>query len=99
MKQEKILQEKALHQEIVKKGVEFLMEIELGHAPPMEMIKKNIRLDDQKLDQYRNNTGVFEIVEKSKKFIGSTQKRVTELKTSLKQDVVKIQPYQGELKL
>lgn len=48
------------------------MEIELGHAPPMEMIKKNIRLDDQKLDQYRNNTGVFEIVEKSKKFIGST---------------------------
>lgn len=38
--------EKAIHGEIVKKGIEYLTEIELGNAPPMELIKKNVRIDD-----------------------------------------------------
>lgn len=61
-KQEKILMDKAIHGEIIKKGLQFLTEVELGNAPPMEMIKKNVTIDDKKLDQYRNNLGVPQIV-------------------------------------
>lgn len=57
-KQEKILMDKAIHEEIIKRGIDFLTEVELGNAPPMEMIKKNVRIDEDTLDNYRNNVGV-----------------------------------------
>ena len=57
-KQEKILMDKAIHEEIIKRGIDFLTEVELGNAPPMNMIKKNVRIDEETLDNYRNNVGV-----------------------------------------
>ncbi len=42
--------DKAIHGEIAKKGIEYLTEVELGNAPPMEYIKKNVIIDDDKLD-------------------------------------------------
>ena len=57
-KQEKILMDKAIHEEIIKRGIDFLTEVELGNAPPMDMIKKNVRIDEETLDNYRNNVGV-----------------------------------------
>ena len=56
----------------MKRGVEFLVEVELGNAPPMDTIKRNVRIDDDKLDQYRNNVGVPEIVDKSRGFVTGT---------------------------
>jgi hypothetical protein len=64
--------EKAIHSEIVSKGVEFLTEVELGNAPPMEIIKKNVRIDEDRLDHYRNNVGVPGIIAKSKQFVAET---------------------------
>jgi hypothetical protein len=43
---------------VISRGIEFLTEVELGNAPPMEYIKKNINLSEDKLDEYRNNVGV-----------------------------------------
>lgn len=61
--------EKAVYGEIFKKGVDFLAEIELGNAPPLEYIKKNVRMDDDKLDEYRNNNGVSDISQKGRQFV------------------------------
>lgn len=41
---EKAIQDKKfIHQEIMKKGLDFLTEIELGNAPPLEYAIKNIK--------------------------------------------------------
>ena len=40
---EKVIKEKKLmHQEIMRRGMDFLAEIELGNAPPLEYVVKNI---------------------------------------------------------
>lgn len=37
-----ITEKKTLHQEIMRRGLDFLTEIELGNAPPLEYVVKNI---------------------------------------------------------
>lgn len=40
---EKVIHEKKqLHSEIMRRGLDFLAEIELGNAPPLEYVVKNI---------------------------------------------------------
>lgn len=40
---EKVIQEKkVMHQEIMRRGLDFLTEIELGNAPPLEYVVRNI---------------------------------------------------------
>lgn len=40
---EKVIHEKKqLHSEIMRRGIDFLTEIELGNAPPLEYVVKNI---------------------------------------------------------
>jgi hypothetical protein len=34
---------KALHNEIVERGVDFLTEVELGNAPPLEYLVRNMQ--------------------------------------------------------
>ena len=46
---EKAIQEKKLmHQEVMKRGLDFLTEIELGNAPPLEYAIKNIQAQRNK---------------------------------------------------
>lgn len=74
--------EKAIHGEIMKKGIDYLTEIELGNAPPMEYIKKNVKIDDDKLDQYRNNLGVKEIAKKGRQYVAESEDHISKLKMS-----------------
>ena len=37
-----ISEKKAIHQEVMKRGVEFLTDIELGRAPPLDYHVRNI---------------------------------------------------------
>jgi len=39
---------KALHKEIMKRGLDFLAEVELGNAPPLEYVVRNINQHRQK---------------------------------------------------
>jgi len=40
---EKVVREKKqLHQEVVRRGMDFLTEVELGNAPPIEYVVNNI---------------------------------------------------------
>ena len=40
---EKVIKEKKqLHNEIMRRGIDFLSEVELGNAPPLEYVVKNI---------------------------------------------------------
>eukprot|EP00347_Sterkiella_histriomuscorum_P013166 403365756 len=52
---EKVIKEKKqMHQEIMRRGLDFLTEIELGNAPPLEYVVKNIyqsRIDNNSLNQ------------------------------------------------
>lgn len=51
-KQEEVLKEKALHNELMKKGVDFVAEMHLGDAPPQEFVVKNLKYD---IDDYRRD--------------------------------------------
>lgn len=39
-----IIEKKHMHQEIMKRGMDFLTEVELGYAPPLEYIVKNMQM-------------------------------------------------------
>ena len=39
-----VSEKKVVHQEIVKRGLDFLAEVELGHAPPLEFVVKNMQV-------------------------------------------------------
>lgn len=41
----KVLEDKAVHEQLRGRGIEFLKEIEMGNAPPIEAIKKNLTYD------------------------------------------------------
>ena len=48
-KQEEVLKERALHNELMKKGVDFVAQMHLGDAPPQEFVLRNLKydIDDQ----------------------------------------------------
>lgn len=52
---------------MMKRGVDYLTQLELGNGPPLEHIRKNIVLDDDKLDEYRSNYNLKAIAKKNKK--------------------------------
>jgi len=41
----------------------------LGNAPPLEILKKNIIMDEEKLDEYRLNYNLNNIAKKNKRYI------------------------------
>lgn len=60
-KEKKILEEKALHQQLRGRGTDFLTEIELGNAPPLEAIKRNIKIDVKAVRRFRSKEEVLEL--------------------------------------
>lgn len=45
--QEELLKKKAIHNALLNKGIDYLAEMELGHAPPKELIEKNLRINPE----------------------------------------------------
>ena len=47
--EEKINLQKMVHEALVKRGMNFLAEVELGNGPPIEYVVKNIHVDEKEL--------------------------------------------------
>ena len=47
--EEKITLQKLVHDALVKRGMNFLAEVELGNGPPIEYVVKNIHVDEKEL--------------------------------------------------
>ena len=90
-----MLEDKAVFEQLRGRGVEFLKEIELGNAPPIEAIKKNITVDVKAVQvsaSYR--TGVIfqkkrtkqEIIELSEKYAKFGDARLEEMRKRLDEE-------------
>jgi hypothetical protein len=48
----------------MKKGPEFLTEVSLGNAPPIEFVIKNLKIDE---DLYRTPSSIEDVVQRTNK--------------------------------
>lgn len=90
--------EKAVMGEIRKKGLEFLTDIELGNAPPVETVKRNVRLDQERLEEYRTHSEVPQIISRTRRYVRDAESRISSMKFSLRYEEIANAPYRGELK-
>lgn len=60
--------------------VPFLSEIELGNAPPKELIAKNFKID---YEQYRETMDMSEFFKNGKEYLEMTRKKIEDLKTNV----------------
>jgi hypothetical protein len=89
-KHEQLLQKKALQSEFMKKGysyvryiiirIEYLAEVELGNAPPLEMIAKNLNPNPE---EYRRQTDLTEILKNGPGYVNQAQRRIKEIVTEV----------------
>lgn len=96
-KEKKVLEDKAVFEQLRGRGVEFLKEIELGNAPPIEAIKKNFVIDikavqvrkpglaQQKLICQKKRTKQ-EVIELSEKYAKFGDARLDEMKKRFNED-------------
>ena len=57
------------------KRIDYLAEIEMGNAPPLELIKKNIQYDP---DEYRNQRTLNEVLQHGKEYANEAHERIEE---------------------
>jgi len=62
------------------KRVAFLSEIELGNAPPKELIAKNFKID---YEQYREPMDLTEFFKKGKEYLENTKKKIEDMKSKV----------------
>lgn len=60
-KEKENLKEKAYHEQIRGRGIDFLKEIELGNAPPLQAIKNNLKIDPEKVRKKRTKDQIYEM--------------------------------------
>lgn len=60
--------------------VPFLSEIELGNAPPKELIAKNFKID---YEQYREPMDLTDFFKKGKQYLETTKKKIEDLKNNV----------------
>lgn len=60
--------------------VPFLSEIELGNAPPKEIIAKNFKID---YEQYRDHMDMSEFFKKGKEYLETAKKKIEDLKAQV----------------
>lgn len=58
-----------------------MSEIELGNAPPKEMIAKNFKID---YENYREHMDLSEFFKKGKQYLENTKNRIEDLKAQVK---------------
>ena len=79
-RQEVVKKEKKIQDELIKKGVNYLAEIEMGHAPPLDLIKKNIRVADDNTTENPQEYSMQEVIEMSKKNLVNGEEKVRALR-------------------
>lgn len=99
---EKLLEEeiavkkkKHRHDTLVARGVDFLVEVELGNAPPLDFILKNADLQQQKQTALVLPEDVSVVVDRLGKNISKQEARLDGLKHKVNSPVV-AKPYNGE---
>jgi len=80
-KEEKLLKQKALHHEMMKRGVDYLADIELGNAPPIEFLEKNIRYDPE---DYRNDKPLTEVLKYGEGYMHDAQEKIEYLEKDVR---------------
>lgn len=51
--EDKVLEEKGKHEKLMERGIDFLVELEMGKGPDLEDIKKNIQVDPKAYSTFR----------------------------------------------
>ena len=77
--EKKINEQKLLHEAITRRGIDFLSELELGNAPPMEYIVKNLNIEEKQINR-RVPFSVKEIVETTKNNLGIDEDKIKRLR-------------------
>ena len=77
--EKKINEQKLLHQALTRRGVDFLAELELGNAPPMDYVIKNLNVDDKKIEK-REPFSIKDIVETTKNSLQTNEDKLVKLR-------------------
>lgn len=56
--------------------IEYLAEMELGHAPPIEYIEKNLKINP---DDYRKQKELSDVLKYGKQYIKEAQNKINEI--------------------
>lgn len=76
-KEREVRKKKAVHQEMLRRGLEFLTEVQLGKAPPLEFLEKNI-LAKGGLRPGKGES-LEEILAKSRRIVEESESNITKL--------------------
>ena len=79
--EERILREKAVFENVKKRGLDFQTEVELGNAPPMEKLRQNVRIDH--LDDYRHKRTKDDVIKLSKLVVDHGAERIQRMNKEL----------------
>ena len=77
--EKKINEQKLLHEALTRRGIDFLSELELGNAPPMEYVVRNLNIDEKQINR-KEPFSIKEIVETTKNTLGINEERLRRLK-------------------
>lgn len=77
--EKKINEQKLLHEALTRRGIDFLSELELGNAPPMEYVVRNLNIDEKQINR-KEPFSIKEIVESTKNTLGINEERLKRLK-------------------
>jgi len=77
--EKKINEQKLLHEALARRGIDFLTELELGNAPPMEYVINNLNIDDKQVNK-KEPFSVKEVVDYTRNQLGNNQEKLEKLK-------------------
>lgn len=84
--EEELIVKKATLEKLEERGCDFLVEVELGNAPPMELIVRNLGIDRDEVIQnaYENSTfNMKEVVDKSYAIVSNADRRLEALRREI----------------
>lgn len=77
--EKKINEQKLLHEALSRRGVDFLSELELGTAPPMEYVINNLNIEERQVNR-KEPFSIKEVVENTKNNLETNHERLERLK-------------------
>jgi hypothetical protein len=95
--EKKINEQKLLHEALSRRGIDFLSEMELGNAPPMEYVVKNLNIDEKQINR-KVPFSVKDVVEQTRNTLDLNKERLERLKEDKKRsdNVVRETSYKPE---
>ena len=76
-KHDKILKRKAEHKALANKGIKFLIEMEMGNAPPKEFLLKNIDINPE---EYRVQRNLDEMIDRGYHYVSNTRDKIDDIR-------------------